>query len=135
MDGSNSVILGNMQKGDYTNVDFNLQPISTGEELPLNFEISYTSSDGLRQVQEKTLPLYASPSNPSIDSQLPEEERGSSSLSSLLWISVLALVLVGAVGFFAYKKHQKKMKEKNVEGKETGEKQMEEQMEEKKTGE
>lgn len=127
-DGSNSVILGNMQKGDYTNVDFNLQPISTGQELPLKFEISYTSSDGLRQVQEKTLSLYSSPFEPSAVSKLPEEESGSSSSSSLLWIVVLALVLVlvGAVGFFAYKKHQKKMKEKNVEGKETGEKLMEE---------
>ena len=62
MDGSNSVILGNMQKGDYTNVDFSLEPKSTGQDLPIKFEISYTSSDGLRQVQEKIMPLYASPS-------------------------------------------------------------------------
>lgn len=128
-DGSNSVILGNMQKGDYTNMDFNLQPTSTGQELPLKFEISYTSSDGLRQVQEKTLSLYSSPStpsvNPSMGSQLPEEESRSSSLSSILWIVVLALVLVGAVGLFAYKKHQKKLKEKNAEGKDTDEKQIE----------
>lgn len=128
-DGSNSVILGNMQKGDYTNMDFNLQPTSTGQELPLKFEISYTSSDGLRQVQEKTLSLYSSPStpsvNPSMGSQLPEEESRSSSLSSILWIIVLALVLVGAVGLFAYKKHQKKLKEKNAEGKDTDEKQIE----------
>lgn len=113
-DGSDSVILGNMQKGDYTNVDFNLEPVSTGQELPLKFEISYTSSDGLRQIQEKTLPLYSSPSNPSVNSQLSEEKSSPSLLSSILLISVLTIVLVGSVGLFAYKKYQKKQKEKKT---------------------
>ena len=122
MDGSNSVILGNMQKGDYTNVDFSLEPISTGQDLPIKFEISYTSSDGLRQVQEKIMPLYASPSDMPADTKLPEENNESSLLSSKLWI----LILVGAAGLFVYKKRQKKMKERDAERKETGEKQMEE---------
>ncbi len=83
MDGSNSVILGNMQKGDYTNVDFNLEPQSTGKDLPIRFEISYTSNDGLRQVEEKIMPLYASSSTP-LDSRLSEENSESSLGSSLL---------------------------------------------------
>lgn len=131
-DGSNSVILGNMQKGDYTNMDFNLQPSSTGQELPLKFEINYTSSDGQRQSLEKTLSFYLSSPETPINSKLPEKDSGSSLLSSILWILVLllALVLIGTTGWFVYKKHQKKMKEKNIIGKGAGEI----QVEEKKTG-
>lgn len=131
-DGSNSVILGNMQKGDYTNMDFNLQPSSTGQELPLKFEINYTSSDGQRQSLEKTLSFYLSSPETPINSKLPEKDSGSSLLSSILWILVLllALVLIGTTGWFVYKKHQKKMKEKNIIGREAGEI----QVEEKKTG-
>jgi hypothetical protein len=122
MDGSNSVIVGNMQKGDYTNVDFNLEPKSTGQDLPIKFEISYTSSDGLRQVQEKAMPLYASPSDLTADTKLPEENNESSLESSLLSPKLLILIVVCAAGLFVYKKHQKKMKERDVEEKETGEK-------------
>jgi len=125
MDGSNSVILGNMQKGDYTNVDFNLEPQSTGQDLPIRFEISYTSNDGLRQVEEKIMPLYAS-SSPPLDSTLSEENSGSSLGSSLLSYMFWILIFVGAAGLFVYKKHQEKTKKRGAEGKETIEKQMEE---------
>jgi len=126
-DGSNSVILGNLQKGDYTIADFSLEPKVTGKDLPIRFEISYTSSDGMRQVEEKILPLYASPSSSQVGSKLPEENNGSSLVSSKL----VLLILVGAAGLFVYKRHQKKMKERNAESKGIGE----EQIEEKKTGE
>jgi hypothetical protein len=126
---SNSVLLGNLQKGVNANMDFNLKPLATGEDLPIKFEIRYTSSDGIRQFDEKTLSLYASDSTISEDSEMPEESNNSSILPSSLLI--LILLLVGAGGFFAYKKHQKKMKEKNAAETET----FQEQMEEKKIGE
>lgn len=126
-DGSNSVILGNLQKGDYTIADFNLEPKTTGQDLPIRFEISYTSSDGLRQVEEKIMPLYASPSDPKTGSKLSSEENNGSSLVSY---KLLFLILIGAAGIFLYKKYQKKLKEKNDE-KGIGE----EKMEEKKTDE
>jgi hypothetical protein len=130
VDGSsNSVLLGNLQKGVNANMDFNLKPLATGEDLPIKFEIRYTSSDGLRQFDEKTLSLYASDSTVSVDSEMPEESNNSSILPSSLLILVLVLVVAG--GFFAYKKHQKKMKEKDTAEKEA----FEEQMEEKKIGE
>jgi hypothetical protein len=106
-DGSNSVILGNLQKGDYTIADFNLEPESTGEDLPIRFEITYTSSDGLRQVHEKILPLYALPADSQAGSKSSEESGGLSSGSSIF----LFLILVGAGGFLFYKKRQK-LKEK-----------------------
>ncbi len=100
-DGSNSVILGNLQKGDYTIAEFNLEPAAIGEDLPIRFEISYTSSDGVRQLQEKTFSLYASPGNET-DISIPEENKESSGFSILA-----ILILAGIVVFFVYKKYQK----------------------------
>jgi hypothetical protein len=126
-DGSNSVVLGNLAKGDYTIADFNLEPATIGKELPIKFEISYTSSDGIRQVDESVISLYASPSVLPAGSRLPEE----SSESSLFSYKLLLLLLLGAAGFFVYKKYQKKVKEKNAEENWADEN----PMEEKKTGE
>lgn len=125
--GSNSVILGNLQKGDYTIADFSLEPKTVGQELPIKFEISYTSSDGMRQAEENILSLYASPSALPSGSRMPEE----SSKSSLFSYKLVLLVLLGAVGFFIYRSHQKRVKEKNGEESLSSES----QMEEKKTGE
>ena len=121
-DGSDSVILGNLQKGDYTIADFSLKPKSTGQDLPIRFEISYTSSDGLRQEREKILLLYALPSTTPEGSKLSDENNGSGLFSSKL----LFLILVVAAGVFVYKKRQKKMKERNDEGVGIGEEQMQE---------
>ncbi|WP_324444866.1 COG1361 S-layer family protein [Methanosarcina sp.] len=121
-DGSNSVVLGNLAKGDYTIADFNLEPVTVGEELPIKFEISYTSSDGIRQVEENVISLYASPSTLQAGSKMTEE----SSKSSMLSHKLLFLLLLGAAGFFVYKKHQKKVIEKNAEANLTGENQTDE---------
>ncbi|WP_440948392.1 COG1361 S-layer family protein [Methanosarcina sp. T3] len=121
-DGGNSVILGNLQKGDYTIADFNLEPKNIGQDLPIKFEISYTSSDGMRQVEENVLSLYASPATLPISSNMPEESNESSLFSYKLGL----LILLGAVGFFIYKKHQKKLKEKDAEENWQGENPMEE---------
>ncbi len=121
-DGSNSVVLGNLAKGDYTIADFSLEPVTVGQEFPIKFEISYTSSDGIRQVDENVISLYASPSTLNAGSKLPEESSG----SSLFSYKLLLLLLLGATGFFVYKKHQKKVKDKNAEGNWDGENQTEE---------
>ncbi|WP_410509853.1 COG1361 S-layer family protein [Methanosarcina hadiensis] len=126
-DGSNSVVLGNLAKGDYTIADFNLKPATVGQELPIKFEISYTSSDGIRQVDENMIPLYASPSIKQTGSKLTEE----SNESSMLPYKLLFLLLLGAAGVFLYKRYQKKVMEKNAEADPTGES----QIDEKKTGE
>lgn len=126
-DGSNSAVLGNLAKGDYTIADFNLEPTDIGEELPLKFEISYTSSDGIRQVDENVISLYASSSAMSTGSKLKEEN----SESSMLPYKLLFLLVIGAAAIFVYRKYQKKVIEKNSEADLTGES----QTDEKKTGE
>lgn len=107
-DGSNSVILGNLQKGDYTIADFNLKSAEYGEELPIKFEISYTSSDGMRQLEEKTLPLYALPFSMPVESRNPGESTSSSNSGSALY-KIVILVFAGAVLILLYRKRHKKI--------------------------
>jgi len=106
---SNSVVLGNLQKGDNTIADFNLKPVAMEKELPIKFEISYTSNDGIRQTVEKELSLYSSPFTPSDESDASE---GSNS-SSLKYIGLAILVCIA--GAVIYKKRQKKIKMKSAQ--------------------
>ncbi|MDD3041458.1 MAG: COG1361 S-layer family protein [Methanosarcinaceae archaeon] len=108
-DGSKSVVLGNLQKGDYTIADFNIKPAAYGEEFPLKFEIHYTSSDGQRQVDEKVISLYAMEYTAPAETPGMETSSASSSASSFPYKYVL-LVLVGITGIVAYKKFYKKRK-------------------------
>jgi uncharacterized repeat protein (TIGR01451 family) len=115
-DGGNSVILGNLQKGDYTIADFNLKPVEMEKDLPIKFEISYTSNDGIRQVDEKELSLYSSPFTPSTETDKPKE-NDSSSLKYKTGFAMLACVACAVI----YKKRQKKIKVKSAQEKELNE--------------
>ncbi len=115
-DGGNSVMLGNLQKGDYTVADFNLKPAEIGKDLPIKFEISYTSNDGIRQVEKMEFPLYSSPFTPSAESGV-SGESGSSSLKYKAGFAMVAFVACALV----YKKRQKKIKIKSAQEKELNE--------------
>jgi hypothetical protein len=108
-DGSNSVIIGNLQKGDNTIADFNLKPVAMEKDLPIKFEISYTSNDGIRQTEEKELSLYSSPYTPSAETDVSEESNS----SSLKYVGFA--ILACAAGAFIYKKRQKKIRVKNAQ--------------------
>lgn len=114
---SNSVVLGNLQKGDYTTADFNLKPAKIGEDLPIKFEISYTSNDGIRQVEEIELSLYSSTFTPSTEAGI-SEEGNSSSLAYKAGFAMLVFVACGAV---IYKKRQKKLKMESAQENELNE--------------
>lgn len=103
-DGSNSVVLGNLQKGDYTIADFNLKPSKYDKELPLKFEISYTSSDGQRQVDKQELTVYATESSTKGNSESEENSTASFSYKLVL------LVVLGIAGVVVYRKVSKKRK-------------------------
>jgi hypothetical protein len=108
-DGSNSVIIGNLQKGDNTIADFNLKPVAMEKDLPIKFEIIYTSNDGIRQTEEKELSLYSSPYTPSTETGVSEESNS----SSLKYVGFA--ILACAAGAFIYKKRQKKIRVKSVQ--------------------
>ncbi len=107
---SNSVVLGNLQKGDNTIADFSLKPAAMEKELPIKFEISYTSNDGIRQTVEKELSLYSSSFTPSAESY---ESEGGNFSSSLKYIGLAILICIA--GAVIYKKRQKKIKMKNAQ--------------------
>lgn len=107
LDGSNSAVLGNLQKGDYTVADFNIKPEAYGKEFPLKFEISYTSSDGQRQVDEKAISLYAM--EYTAPAEIPGREKSSGASFSYKFT---LLIIVGIAGAVAYKKFYKKRKMK-----------------------
>jgi len=109
-------MLGNLPKGDMTIADFNLKPKEVGADLPIKFEISYTSNDGIRQVEEKQLTLYSAPFSPSVESGVPKES-GSSSFKYKAGFAMLAC----AICVVGYKKHQKKMEMRNAQEKEFNE--------------
>lgn len=102
--GSNSVVLGNLQKGDYTIADFNLKPAAYGKELPLKFEISYTSSDGQRQVEKQELTVYTTESSTNENSGSEESSTASFSYKLVL------IVVLGIAGVLVYRKVSKKRK-------------------------
>jgi hypothetical protein len=106
---SNSVVLGNLQKGDNTIADFDLKPAEMENELPIKFEISYTSNDGIRQTVEKEIPLYSSPFTSSDESGVSKESNS----SSLKYIGLAILACVA--GAVIYKKRQKKIKMKSAQ--------------------
>jgi len=106
---SNSVVLGNLQKGDNTIADFSLKPAAMEKELPIKFEISYTSNDGIRQTVERELPLYSSSFTPLAES----DESGGGNSSSLKYIGLAILACVA--GAVIYKKRQKKIKMKSAQ--------------------
>jgi hypothetical protein len=112
---SNSVVLGNLQKGDNAIADFNLKPAAMDKELPIKFEISYTSNDGIRQTVEREIPLYSSSFTPLAESD--ESKGGNSSSLKYIGLAILACV-AGAV---LYKRRQKKMKMKNAQQEELNE--------------
>ena len=92
--GSDSVVLGSLQKGDYTIADFSIAPDSYGEFMPLKFQIAYTSSDGEREVQNKEIPMLASK---------PIAQQSAKSGGSSSWM-VLAFAVVCVAGFVLSKK-------------------------------
>ncbi|WP_243684515.1 COG1361 S-layer family protein [Methanosarcina barkeri] len=106
---SNSVVLGNLQKGDNTIADFSLKPAAMEKELPIKFEITYTSNDGIRQTVERELSLYSSSFTPLAES----DESGGGNSSSLKYIGLAILVCIA--GAVIYKKRQKKIKMKNAQ--------------------
>lgn len=101
-DGPKSVILGNLQKGDYTIADFNLDPYVSETEVPLKFEITYTSSDGQRQVDKEEIKLYTG-SPISFNSETAGDKGSSYAFTGV------ALVLVGAVGVGGFLFYRKQM--------------------------
>jgi hypothetical protein len=119
--GTNGQIVGNLQSGDYTIVNFNLASTRTfagtaGTQRPANiqnssssnnelqFEIDYTDNIGTRRIVNMQLPV--SLLNSSTTGNFPGKTRSSWSV----WYTVLIIAGVLVVLFILYKKFPKQAK-------------------------
>ena len=101
--GTNSVIIGNLNKGDYTVAGFNLKPKTTNDNENLNFEIVYTDTTGKRQTIKKTVNMQIGENFGLSKSDVNKRAgQNASTQTSYVKYGVIILILVG--GFFYYRK-------------------------------
>jgi hypothetical protein len=100
--GSNSVIIGNLNKGDYTVAGFKLQPLQKeNQEISLKIEIAYTDTTGKREVVEKEVTLVANNYFGLSEIDLAKENEGRGRIST--GTIVIALLIVGL--FYIYRRY------------------------------
>lgn len=120
--GSNAMILGNLLKGDYTTVSFQLVPVrnrnATGQPTQNTFQqqnvtlkIDYTDSAGIRSTVEKTVPLSMSGTfNSTSFGRTRTSTSTSSSAPSYLYIiiGIVVGIVVGIIGSIIYLRVKRK---------------------------
>jgi len=101
--GIRSSILGNLDKGDFTTVTFQVSPNRNIHELKM--QISYTDIAGVRNIIEKNVSI----STGGVSSSLGQSGAGRSSSSSLTkYIYLVIGIILGILIVFGYKKIRRK---------------------------
>lgn len=120
VDGTNGQMVGNLNSGDYSIVNFNVLPVGRNTS-PLEVEIDYTDNIGVRREVFENVTLsstYSSNATAAFSgsgtpaasgasgnyARLANFRRNGSSGFPWLWIVVIVVVVGGGV-FFAYKKY------------------------------
>ncbi len=123
--GSNTELVGNLNKGDYTIASFDLQKFSSDNEIII--DVVYTDTKGIRKSIEKSISLGSiettiNNTNRYIN-QAPngQSKNGMREMSgglgtimiTMKWVGIGIIVLIaGIVGFKIYKKKKKNNKKK-----------------------
>ncbi|MEW5896652.1 MAG: COG1361 S-layer family protein [Nanoarchaeota archaeon] len=113
--GGNSVIIGNLNKGDFTLATFqlssppttekNARKAPTEESKNLQVGISFTDSFGKRHLIKKQVPLKASTSlGQDVTAARTQQGPGAHIKTSLR--NILVVVVILAVAIFVYRKHK-----------------------------
>jgi hypothetical protein len=101
--GSNSVIVGNLNKGDYTIAGFKIAPASSAQSTPLSMQIAYTDTSGERVALEKEVEFDSQ----ALSSGEEKEASGRPQIRDRL--KKLALIFgIGIVAFFGYRFYKKR---------------------------
>lgn len=120
--GGSSVILGNLDKGDYTTATFQIASrasrnatgsFGTGqvtEGQNLTVRVSYTDTTGNRQTVEKQVAVPQGIFSSSSSSSSTLSSRTQSSGQGLMYIIIGAAGIAAVVGFFLYRQRKKKKK-------------------------
>ncbi len=115
--GSNSMIIGNLNKGDYTIASFNLIPIQQTSVLPdqkpesngIKIQIAYTDTVGERKIMEKVVDI--SPNSINLDTTTDAtDKRGipqDDGISNSTFYIVGFVVLILAIVFYRKYQHKK----------------------------
>ena len=98
--GSNSVIIGNLENGDYTIAGFVLQPNTNKDGIPLKVQIEYTDTSGKSHIIDKEVLLDSS-------SITVADTSGTGDKSNPLRTFGIVLVVL-IVGFIVYRHYKKK---------------------------
>lgn len=132
--GSNSMIIGNLNKGDYTVASFGLQPMQAQQrnisqqqsltqrsmQTPLKIQIAYTDTSGKRELVEKEVSINTeavmSLNSDQTDSQATASQTAMASFrgrrqqgffSKYKWyILVLVVLVIVGVGYWKYRKEK-----------------------------
>ena len=109
--GPNSVMVGNLNTGDYTITGFNIIPLSEKSKIPIDIEISYTDTTGKRSIVKKVVVLESSNINQEIqDSQNRKREKPSLFSMKMLTPILILLIVVAAYVIYRKKKNHEKKK-------------------------
>ncbi len=99
IEGAQSSIVGNLDKGDFTTVTFPISPSNSLSEVTV--QLSYTDVAGVRNTVEKTVPV-------SISSNFGQTTTKSSSSSSSKYLYLIIGIILGVLAIFIFKKIKKK---------------------------
>lgn len=105
--GGSSLILGNLNPGDYTIASFQLVPRANATRGDLIVEISYTDTFGVRQILQEEVPVGLGTVESQFQSRF-QQGQPSYGFGFLGYIAIGAIIIVGLVVFFKFRKRKKK---------------------------
>lgn len=104
--GPNSVMVGNLNSGDYTIAGFNLIPLSKDSKIPISVDISYTDTTGKRNLLKKEVLLETS----NIKTEILDSQGSETKTPGLFGPETITLILVILAAVVIYVICRKKKK-------------------------
>ncbi len=108
--GSNSVIIGNLNKGDYTVASYKLQSPMNSSPEAIQMQIAYTDTMGERKFVEKEVKLGQNIATPDgqtgMQGRRGEVQQGSIFSNSTLYLFGIALLFLGFLAYRKYRYHK-----------------------------
>ncbi len=111
--GSSSVIIGNLNKGDFTIVSFQIAPVvpvQKDETRKLSMNVSFTDSFGERHTLEKQLDVKISQISPQNGTMSGFNGNRTQSSSNTTWVILFIAIIIAGIAFYVVSKNKKMKK-------------------------